>query len=84
MRTFAKFAIVAGGYVTAGLIATLVVAAHDAEAAADSVGADGMYAFGDLLLFIAVFGFVALFPTCAAIYFLWTRKSMRSAQAARA
>jgi hypothetical protein len=29
-----------------------------------------MYAFGDLLLFIAVFGILALFPTGLALYFL--------------
>jgi hypothetical protein len=37
-----------------------------------------MYAFGDVLLFVAVFGFVALFPTWAAIHFVRTRKSNRA------
>jgi hypothetical protein len=34
-----------------------------------------MYAFGDLILFLAVFGFLALLPTYAAIYFFRTRRS---------
>ena len=29
-----------------------------------------MYAFGDVALFVAVFGFLALLPTAAALYFL--------------
>jgi hypothetical protein len=48
---------------------------HEAITAADAGGADGMYAFGDLILFLAVFGFLALLPTYAAIYFFRTRKS---------
>ena len=75
MRPLAKVALVAAGYVVAGLVATVVVAVHEAVTADDSAGSDGMYAFGDLLLFVAVFGLVALFPTCAAIYFLRTRRS---------
>jgi hypothetical protein len=30
-----------------------------------------MYAFGDLLLFLGVFGVLALFPTGLALYFLF-------------
>jgi hypothetical protein len=30
----------------------------------------GMYAFGDLVLFIGVAGFLMLFPTVLALYFL--------------
>ena len=75
MRPLAKVAVIAAGYLTAGLVATLVVAVHEAVTASDSRGSDGMYAFGDLLLFIAVFGFVALFHTCAVIYFLRDRRA---------
>lgn len=75
MRPLARVALVAAGYLTAGLVATLVVAVHGAINVSDGSGSDGMYAFGDLLLFIAIFGFVALFPTCAAIYFLRTRRA---------
>ena len=75
MRTLTKVALVAAGYLVAGLVATLAVAVNEALIAGDGSGSDGMYAFGDLLLFVTVFGFVALFPTCAAIYFLRARKS---------
>ncbi|SBT03811.1 P7 protein (fragment) [Candidatus Accumulibacter aalborgensis] len=34
-----------------------------------------MYAFGDALLFLAVFGVVALFPTGLAIYF-WRHRQI--------
>jgi len=78
MRPLTKVTLVAAGYLTAGLVATLVVAVHEAVTAGDGRGSDGMYAFGDLLLFLAVFGFVALLPTCAAIYFLRTRGSKRA------
>ncbi len=43
-----------------------------------------MYAFGDAILFVAVFGFLALFPTGLALYFLrpfkklWTVLSIAS------
>ena len=74
MRPFVKLALVAAGYLAAWLVATLVVAVHEAATANDARGADGMYAFGDLLLFIAVFGFIAFFPTLAAIRFLRARK----------
>jgi len=74
LRTSAKVALVAAGYVAAGLIATAAVALHMALTASDSRGADGMYAFGDALLFLFVFGVVALVPTAAAVYFIRTRK----------
>ena len=77
MKSLAKVAVVAAGYLTAGLVATLVVAVHEAVTAGDARGSDGMYAFGDLLLFIAVFGFAALLPTCGAIYFLLNRSRQR-------
>jgi hypothetical protein len=32
-----------------------------------------MYAFGDLLLFIGIFGMLALFPTGLGLYFLVRR-----------
>jgi hypothetical protein len=78
MQTLTKVALVAAGYLAAGLLATLAVVVHRMATASDAVGSDGMYAFGELLLFIAVFGLVALFPTGAAIYFLRARKSERA------
>ncbi len=76
---------VIGGYAAALLVASAAVYVNqlhiqDAWAHASS----GMYAFGDLLLFIAVFGVAALFPTGLALYFLrpfekfWTVLSVAS------
>ena len=36
----------------------------------DAQASAGMYAFGDSVVFVAVFGFVALFPTGLGLYFL--------------
>jgi len=36
----------------------------------DAQAASGMYAFGDALVFVAVFGAAALVPTAAALWFL--------------
>jgi hypothetical protein len=70
MNALAKTCIVVLGYVAAWLIADQALALHQWLTAADSRGADGMYAFGDSLFFIAAFCLVALVPTGAAIYFL--------------
>ena len=78
MKAFAKVALVAGGYMAAGLVAALALAIHEAVFPTDGLGSDGMYAFGDLLLFVAVFGFLALFPTYTAIHFVRNRKSKRA------
>lgn len=66
--------LVIGGYVAACLIAVGVVYIYewftqDAAAQASS----GMYAFGDLILFVGVLGFLALFPTGLALYFLFRK-----------
>ena len=73
MKPLAKFALVLAGYVAAGSIATLAVVVNQAFTPSD--GSDGMYAFGDVLLFVAVFGFVAAVWTVAAICFIRSRKS---------
>lgn len=76
---------VIGGYAAALCIASAAVYVHqlhtqDAQAHASS----GMYAFGDLLLFIAMFSALALLPTGLALYFLrpfekfWTVLSVAS------
>ena len=75
MKPVLKIAIVAGGYLLAFLIASLAVALHAAltrESGAQASG--GMSAFGDLVLFVAVFGAVALVPTGAAVFFLWSKE----------
>ena len=70
MKPEGKASAVAGGYLTAILLAVAAVAIHvfltsDPIAQASS----GMYGFGDLLLFFSVFGVLALVPTCAALFF---------------
>ena len=71
MSGLAKLGLVIGGYVTACLIASAVVYiwqlfTQDAAAQASA----GMYAGGDLLLLIGVFGVLALIPTGLAFSFL--------------
>ena len=75
MKPVLKVAIVAGGYLLAFLMASAAVALHAAltrESGAQASG--GMSAFGDLVLFVAVFGAVALVPTNAAFFFLLSKK----------
>jgi hypothetical protein len=75
MKPMVKVAIVAGGYLVAFLMASAAVALHSAlsgESGAQASG--GMSAFGDLILFVAVFGAVAVVPTGAAFIFLMSRK----------
>jgi hypothetical protein len=77
VRTLSKLGLIAGGYVAAALIASAAVAVHGTLTAGASRGADGMYAFGDFLLFLGVFGFLALFPTGLAVYFVLVRRRPR-------
>ena len=85
MNGYVKFGIVLAGYAAAVLVAGAALGIRllntqgpDAQASA------GMYAFGDVLLFLGVFGFAALFPTGLALYFLrhnerlWTALSLAS------
>jgi len=69
MSAIRKIALVGLGYVGAVVIAVAAVAirlASDPAAQASS----GMYAFGDALLFIGVFGLSSLVPTAALLLFL--------------
>jgi hypothetical protein len=71
MRAAAKFGLVAAGYVAAFLIAAASVAINVAwTSAPDSQASSGMAAFGDSLLFLAVFGLAAVLPTAAGLFFL--------------
>ncbi|MBK7972969.1 MAG: hypothetical protein IPK07_06695 [Deltaproteobacteria bacterium] len=69
MRLVAKLALIVGGYVAAFAVASAVVAVRIAltRNAPDAIASSGMYAGGDLLLFLGVFGAVALVPTGAAL-----------------
>ena len=71
MNGFAKLGVVIGGYVAAGIFAYGAVYINDLfmdPTVLQSSG--GMSAFGDLILFIGVFGLLALIPTGLGVYFL--------------
>jgi hypothetical protein len=71
MKTALKFAVVLGGYVAAFALACGAVAVRVAATSGPGTDASsGMYAFGDGLVFIAVFGAGAMLPTALAFFFL--------------
>ena len=71
MKPFLKVGVVAGGYIAAFLVASAAVGVRLANTSGpDAQASSGMYAFGDALLFVAVFGGAALVPTGAALFFL--------------
>lgn len=71
MKPFVKVSVVATGYIAAVLIASAAVAIRvEYTSGPDAQASSGMYAFGDALLFVAVFGVLALVPTGAALVFL--------------
>jgi hypothetical protein len=64
-----------GGYVFAIVIAIVVVRIYVAMTSSpDRQSASGMYAFGDSMLALAVFGVAAIPATAAALYFLRSRR----------
>ena len=76
MRTSVKVGLVAAGYVGAFVIASLVVMLYVAlTSGPDRQGSDGMYAFGDSMLFLAVFVMAGLPSTGAALFFLRPSRS---------
>ncbi len=71
MRRSVKVGAILTGYVGAFLVAFAVVSIYVALTdSPDRQASSGMYAFGDSLLFLAVFGVAAVIPTGAALYFL--------------
>jgi len=71
MRLLLKVGLVAAGYAAAFLIASAAVAVRVATTSGpDAQASNGMYAFGDAFLFLAVFSVLALVPTGAALFFL--------------
>ncbi|HVK56452.1 MAG TPA: hypothetical protein VM532_15675 [Burkholderiales bacterium] len=71
MKPFAKAGLVAAGYIAAFAIASLVVAIYvAATSGSDRQASGGMFAFGDSLLFLVVFGLAAVPATCATLFFL--------------
>ena len=74
MRPIAKAGLIALGYIAALAIAWLVVRIYlAATSGSEPQGSDGMLAFRDSLLFLAVFGLAAVPPTGAALFFLKSR-----------
>jgi hypothetical protein len=71
MKPFLKVGVVAVGYIAAFLVASAAVGIRLASTRGpDAQASSSMYAFGDALLFAAVFGVAALVPTGAALFFL--------------
>lgn len=70
MRPLAKVGLIVAGYIVAFLVAFAVVAIRVAAGAAGGQASGGMAAFGDSLLFLAVFGVAAVPSTATALYFL--------------
>ena len=79
----AKAGLVAAGYAGAGAVAFAVVAIYVAfTSGPDRAASSGMYAFGDSLLFLAVFGLAAIPASGAAFYFLRPHRAFWRAFAA--
>ena len=83
LRPAARVGIVVGGYVLAFIVASVAVWIQVATATAaasaatvDPQASAGMGAFGDALLFLAVFALASIPPTAAAALFLsrWWRR----------
>jgi len=74
MSRLTKLGLVLGGYVIACLVASGVVYVYE-RLTQDAVAqtSAGMYAFGDLILFVGVFGVLALFPTGLALFYLFRK-----------
>ena len=71
MSGLAKAGLVIGGYVMACLVAGGAAYINQLLTPASVLQASGgMSAFGDMILFVGVLGFLALFPTGLAVYFL--------------
>src|SRR3954447_20281437 len=67
----AKAGLVAGGYLAALLFAIAVVSLYiDNTGGPDRDLYAGMYAFGDALLFLMVFGVASIVPTLLMVWFL--------------
>jgi hypothetical protein len=71
MKTSSRIGLVLGGYAVALGVAFALVYIRDLlTAGTDAQASQGMYAWGDSILFIAAFSVTALIPTGLALYFL--------------
>ena len=76
-RPATKFGIVVAGYIIAFAIAALALRIYIAATAGpDRISSGGMYAFGDSVMFLGVFGVAAIPATAAALYFLRPRRGV--------
>jgi hypothetical protein len=83
MKPAIKLASITGGYVAAALVAAVAVSLRMAATSGPVAQASsGMYAFGDAVLFLVVFGVCAVVPTAAGLFLLrpyrrfWTALSV--------
>ena len=71
MRPLVKVGLVGAGYIGAFALASAVVTAYVAATSGpDRQNYGAMFAFGDDLLFLGVFGVAAVVPSGAALFFL--------------
>jgi len=70
IRTLAKPCVVITGYGAAAFIAHIAVNIRFLHQSGWAQNSPGMYAWGDLILFLEVFGLAAILPTALALYFL--------------
>ena len=83
MKPLPKLAFIAGGYLAALVIAVVAVALHSLFVDDRLVQASsGMYAFGDLMLFLIVFCGAAIPATVAALWMLRLHPLFRKISAA--
>lgn len=84
MKPWAKSGVVAGGYAAAFALASVAVylriKGYENDPAAQA--SQGMYAAGDTMLFVFVFGMASLLPTGLALYYLRTAQRFWSVIAA--
>lgn len=73
MSRLSKLGLVLGGYAVAVVVAYAAVYVNSLLTPADPAQASaGMQAFGDFILFVGVFGLLAVIPTGLGLYFLIT------------
>jgi hypothetical protein len=76
VRALARVGLVIGGFLVAFAVAAAAVSVRVAlTSGPDAQASAGMHGFGDALLFLAVFGTVALVPAGLTLYWLWTARA---------
>ena len=71
MGRLCRVVIVLAGYAAALLVANILVQIRISHTSGpDAQASAGMYAWGDLMLFVGTFGILSLIPTALGLYFL--------------